>query len=86
MRIRLALTLALRDREVGVRIEAARALERVEGVSALEHLAVTAESADTEGALRAIYAVGDIGGEKAFAILLKALKASQVEVRAAAVK
>lgn len=86
MRIRLALTLALRDQEQSVRTEAAQALERIEGVSALERLAARAESVDTPDALRALYAVSNIGGEKAFAILLKALQSPHADVRAAAVK
>jgi HEAT repeat protein len=86
MRIRLALTLALRDPATGVQVQAARALERIEGVFALQHLAVTADSPDTAGALRSLYAVADIGGEKAFAILCNAVKAPSAEVRAAAVK
>jgi len=86
MRVRLALTLALRDQEQSVRTEAAQALERIEGVSALERLAARAESVDTPEALRAIYAVANIGGEKAFAILLKALYSPAADVRAAAVK
>lgn len=86
MRIRLALTLAVRDQEVDVRIEAAKSLERIEGASVLDHLAVTAQSPDTAGALRAVYAVAEIGGERAFGILLDAMKAHQAEVRAASVK
>lgn len=86
MRIRLALTLAVRDQEVGVRIGAARALERIEGASALEHLALTAASSDMARALPALYAVADIGGETALAILLNGLKSPHAEVRGAAVK
>lgn len=86
MRIRLALTLALRDQEQSVRTEAAQAMERIEGVPALERLAARTESDDTPEALRALYATANIGGEKAFAILLKALKSPHVDVRAAAVK
>ena len=86
MRIRLALTLALRDQQVGVQVQAARALERIEGAAALDHLAVTAEGTDTGGALRSLYALADIGGEKSFTLLCKALKNPQAEMRATAVK
>src|SRR3972149_6754422 len=86
MRIRLALTLALRDPVAGFQVQAARALERIEGVPPLQHLAVTADSPDTAGALRSLYAVADIGGENAFAILCHALQAPHAEVRATAVK
>lgn len=86
MRVRLALTLALRDQEDSVRSEAAQALERIEAVASLEHLGATAKSVDPPEALRALYSAAKIGGEKAFGILLNALKSPQRDVRAAAVK
>ena len=83
---REALTDALQDADAEVRRVAAAALERLESLADLQRLTRVLEAGTPPQALRALSALGELGGPRALSAVVAALRSPLREVRAAAVK
>ncbi len=81
-----ALQPLLKDSDPEVREAAARAIERLEGSSALGEILQMLKKGDTGAKIRAIYALGEIGGDKVFAPLVYCAGRPEDGIRAAAVE
>lgn len=76
----------LKDAEQEVRTAAARAIERLEGGSAFEEIMQSLKKGDTGAKIRAIYALGEIGGDRVVAPLVYCAGRPEDGIRAAAVE
>lgn len=76
----------LKDPDPEVRSTVARAIERLEGSSALEEILQMLKKGDTGAKIRAIHALGEIGGDKVFAPLAYCSRRPEDGIRAAAVE
>jgi HEAT repeat protein len=81
-----ALQALLKDQEPEVRAAAAQAIEQLEGVSSLDEIIFSLKKGDTGTKIRAIYALGLIGGEKAVAPLIYCAGRPEDDIRSAAVE
>jgi len=76
----------LKDTAPGVRNAAAQAIEKLEGVSSFEEILQTLKTGDTGTRVGAIYALGEIGGEKVLTPVLYCATRPEVDIRSAAVE
>lgn len=76
----------LKDPDPEVRKTAAVAIERLEGTFALEEIMNSLKKGDTGTKIRAIYALGEIGGERVVAPLVYCAGRPEAGIRAAAVE
>jgi HEAT repeat protein len=76
----------LKDPAPGVRGAAAQAIEKLEGVSSLEEILHALKTGDTGTRVGAIYALGEIGGEKVITPILYCAGRPEVDIRSAAVE
>ncbi len=76
----------LRDSSEGVRTAAAHSIERLEALFSLEEVLTALKTGDTGARVRAIYALGAIGGEKVVGPLLYCANRPEEDLRAAAVE
>lgn len=81
-----ALRPLLRDENEDVRLAAAGAIERLEGLSGFEEVITALKTGDSGARIRAIYALGAIGGEKVVAPLVYCSRRPEDDIRAAAVE
>lgn len=81
-----ALQALLKDKAPEVRAAAAQAIERLEGVSSLDEILLSLKKGDTGTKLRAIYALGLIGGEKVVAPLIYCAGRQEEVIRSVAVE
>jgi len=80
------LTPLLKDSDPEVRNAVAEAIERLEGSCALEEIMQSLKTGDTGTKIRAIYAMGDIGGDRVLAPLVYCAGRPEDGIRAAAVE
>ena len=76
----------LKDSDPEVRNVAAEAIERLEGCCALDEILQSLKTGDTGAKIRAIYAMGEIGGDKVVAPLVYCAGRPEDGIRAAAVE
>ncbi|MFA7059910.1 MAG: HEAT repeat domain-containing protein [Pedobacter sp.] len=76
----------LKDNDPEVRNVAAEAIERLEGSSALDEIMQALKTGDTGTKIRAIYAMGEIGGARVVAPLVYCAGRHEDSIRAAAVE
>src|SRR6185369_4386769 len=76
----------LKDARQEVRTAAAQAIERLEGSSAFEDLMISLKKGNTGTKIRAIYALGEIGGDRVVAPLIYCAGRPEEVIRAAAVE
>lgn len=76
----------LKDPVPGVRSAAAQAIEKLESVSSLEEILHALKTGDTGSRVGAIYALGEIGGEKVIPPILYCAGRPEVDIRSAAVE
>ena len=81
-----ALRPLLKDVAPNVRTAAAQAIEKLEGVSSLEEILHVLRIGDTGARVGAIYALGEIGGEKVLQPILYCAGRPEVDIRSAAVE
>lgn len=81
-----ALRPLLKDGSEDVRQAAASAIEHLEGVSGLDEVLAALKTGDTGARVRAIYALGAIGGERVMAPLVYCSRRPEDDIRAAAVE
>lgn len=74
----------LKDPVPGVRTAAAEAIERLEATSSVDEILATLKSGDMGARIGAIYALGEIGGEKVLTPLVYCARRSEVDIRSAA--
>ena len=74
----------LKDPVPGVRIAAAEAIEKLEATSSVDEILATLKTGDMGGRIGAIYALGEIGGEKVLPPLVYCARRSEVDIRSAA--
>lgn len=74
----------LKDPEPDVRIAAAGAIEFLEAVSSIDEILATLKTGDTGARIGAIYALGEIGGEKVLPPLVYCARRPEVDIRSAA--
>ena len=79
-----ALRPLLKDLVPGVRIAAAEAIEKLEAVSAVGDILATLKTGDTGARIGAIYALGEIGGEKVLPPLIYCARRPEEDIRSAA--
>lgn len=79
-----ALRPLLKDLVPGVRIAAAEAIERLEAVSGVDEILATLKTGDMGARIGAIYALGEIGGEKVLPPLVYCARRPEVDIRSAA--
>lgn len=75
----------LKDSDVDVTTAAAAALERLESVQSLDEVLDQLKKGDLAGKIRAIYALGAIGGEKVFTPLVYCASRPENDLKAAAI-
>lgn len=76
----------LQDETPEVRQAAAEAIERLEGVSSLDEILLSLKKGDTGAKIRAIYALGAIGGERVVPPLVYCANRPEEGIRAVAVE
>ncbi len=76
----------LKDTAPGVRNAAAQAIEKLEGISSFEEILQALKTGDTGIRVGAIYALGEIGGEKVLPPVLYCATRPEVDIRSAAVE
>ncbi len=76
----------LKDTDPEVRNVAAEAIERLEGSCALEEIMQSLKTGDTGTKIRAIFAMGEIGGDRVVAPLIYCAGRPEDGIRAAAVE
>ncbi|MBC7961484.1 MAG: HEAT repeat domain-containing protein [Steroidobacteraceae bacterium] len=76
----------LKDAVPGVRIAAAQAIEKLEGISSTEEILHTLKTGDMGARIGAIYALGEIGGTKVLPPLIYCAGRPEVDIRSAAVE
>lgn len=74
----------LKDLVPGVRIAAAEAIEKLEAVCAVDEILSTLKTGDMGARIGAIYALGEIGGEKVLPPLVYCARRQEVDIRSAA--
>lgn len=79
-----ALRPLLKDLVPGVRIAAAEAIEKLEAVCAVGDILATLKTGDTGARIGAIYALGEIGGEKMLPPLIYCARRPEEDIRSAA--
>jgi HEAT repeat protein len=75
----------LKDPVPGVRIAAAAAIETLEGASSIVGVLATLKTGNMGAKIGAIYALGEIGGEKVVPALVYCARRKEVDIRSAAV-
>ena len=73
----------LKDPVPGVRIAAAEAIEKLEATSSVEEILATLKTGDMGARVGAIYALGEIGGEKVLPPLVYCARRPEVDIRSA---
>jgi len=81
-----ALRPLLKDAAPAVRSATAQAIEKLEGVSSMEEILHALKTGDTGTRIGAIYALGEIGGEKVLPPILYCAGRPEVDIRSAAVE
>ena len=76
----------LKDKDPEVCNSAAEAIERLEGICALDEIMQSLKTGDTGAKIRAIYAMGEIGGDRVVAPLVYCAGRPEDGLRAAAVE
>jgi HEAT repeat protein len=85
VRLRIdALRPLLKDPVPGVRIAAAEAIEKLEATSSVDEILATLKTGDMGARIGAIYALGEIGGEKVLPPLVYCARRPEVDIRSAA--
>lgn len=79
-----ALRPLLKDLVPGVRIAAAEAIEKLEAVTAVDEILATLKTGAMGARIGAIYALGEIGGEKVLPPLVYCARRQEVDIRSAA--
>lgn len=80
-----ALRPLLKDPVTTVTLAAAEAIEKLEALSSLDDILATLKSGTTGARIGAIYALGEIGGEKVLPPLVYCARRPEVDLRSAAV-
>ena len=75
----------LKDPAPEVRIAAAEAIEKLEATSGVDEILATLKTGDMGARIGAIYALGEIGGEKVLPPLVYCARRPEVDIRSAAV-
>lgn len=83
---RQALTVLLKDPVQDVREAAARALENLEDAVALEEILLVLKKGGTSAKIKAIFALGKVGGEKVLSPLVYCASRPEEEIRSAAIE
>ena len=83
---RTALTALLKDIDEDVRLAAANALERLEGIGSLDEVLELLKKGDHATRVKAIYALGQIGGERVLSPLLYCIARPEEDIRSAAIE
>lgn len=83
---RQALAALLKDPSPEVREAAARALERMEEMAGVEEILFVLKKGALPAKIKAIYALGKVGGEKVLAPLMYCASRPEEELRAAAIE
>jgi len=81
-----ALQPLLKDENPEVRQAAAQAIERLEGIAGIDEILLTLKKGDTAAKIRAMYALGSIGGERAVAPLIYCAGRPEEDIRSVAVE
>jgi HEAT repeat protein len=81
-----ALQALLKDQVPEVRAAASQAIEHLEGISSLDEILLSLKKGDTGTKIRAIYALGLIGGEKVVAPLIYCAGRPEEGIRSVAVE
>lgn len=76
----------LKDTVPGVRLAAAQAIEKLEGISSTEEILARLKNGDMGARIGAIYALGEIGGEKVLPPLVYCAARPEADIRSAAVE
>lgn len=85
VRIRInALRPMLKDPVPGVRIAAAESIEKLEAISSVTGIIATLKNGDMGARVGAIYALGEIGGEKVLPPLVYCARRPEADIRSAA--
>lgn len=79
-----ALRPLLKDPVAEVRNAAAEAIEKLEAISSVDEILATLKSGDMGARIGAIYALGEIGGEKVLPPLVYCARRPEVDIRSAA--
>lgn len=74
----------LKDPVPGVRTAAAVAIEKLEAASGVDEILATLKTGDLGARIGAIYALGEIGGEKVLPLLVYCARRPEVDIRSAA--
>ncbi len=80
----VALRPLLKDPVAEVRTAAAEAIEKLEALSTVDEILATLKTGNTGARIGAIYALGEIGGEKVLPPLVYCARRSEVDIRSAA--
>jgi HEAT repeat protein len=75
----------LKDPVSSVRIAAAESIEKLEATSSIDEILATLKTGDMGARIGAIFAMGEVGGEKLLPPLLYCAKRPEVDIRSAAV-
>ena len=75
----------LKDPVPGVRTAAAESIEKLEATSSVDEILATLKTGDMGARIGAIFALGEIGGEKLLPPLLYCARRPEVDIRSAAV-
>jgi HEAT repeat protein len=79
-----ALRSLLKDPVPDVRSAAAEAIERLEAAASVDKILEALKTGDTAARIRAIYALGEIGGERVLPPLVYCARRPEVDIRSAA--
>ncbi len=79
-----ALRPLLKDPEPEVKIAAAEAIETLEKICSVEDILATLKTGNMGARIGAIYALGEIGGERVFPALVYCARRSEADIRSAA--
>lgn len=74
----------LKDPVPDVRIAAAEAIEKLEAISSIDDILATLKTGDMGARIGAIYALGEIGGERVLPPLVYCARRPEVDIRSAA--
>lgn len=74
----------LKDPVSEVRVAAAEAIEKLEAISSVDEILATLKTGDMGARIGAIYALGEIGGEKVLPPLVYCARRPEVDIRSAA--
>ncbi|MDD2540936.1 MAG: HEAT repeat domain-containing protein [Desulfuromonadaceae bacterium] len=74
----------LKDPEPEVRIAAAEAIEALEKICSVEDILATLKTGNMGARIGAIYALGEVGGERVLSALVYCARRPEVDIRAAA--